>query len=65
MIWGNNIVRKSVIFEKVKDISVVQGKWTAVTTINLDPYYSILKSLQTELETVKNILTKSVRDNTD
>lgn len=65
MIWANNIVRKSVIFEKVKDISVVQGKWTAVTTINLDPYYSILKSLQTELETVKNILTKSVRDESE
>lgn len=65
MILANNILRKSVIFEKVKDISVVQGKWTAVTTINLDPYYSILKSLQTELETVKNILTKSVRDESE
>lgn len=55
MILANNIVRKSMIFEKVKDISLVQGKWTAVTTIKLDPYYSILKYLQTELETVKNI----------
>lgn len=34
----------------------------AVTTINLDPYSSIPYLLQTELETVKNILTKSVRD---
>lgn len=41
---------------------VIQGKWMAVTTINLDPYSSIPYLLQTELETVKNILTKSVRD---
>lgn len=33
-----------------------------VTTINLDPNSSIPYLLQTELETVKNILNKSVRD---
>lgn len=65
MILANNVVRKSVIFEKIKDISVIQGKWTAVTTINLDPYYGILKSLQLELETVKTILTKSGRDESE
>lgn len=34
----------------------------AITTIYLDPYSSIPYLLQTDLETVKNILTKSVRD---
>lgn len=40
-------------------------KCTAVTTITLDPYYSILKSSQTELKTVKNILSKSVQDESE
>lgn len=65
MILANNVARKSVIFEKVKDISLIQGKWTAITTISLDPYYSILDSLQAELETIKNILTKSVQDESE
>lgn len=34
----------------------------AITAIYLDPYSSIPYLLQTELETVKNILPKSVRD---
>lgn len=60
--FANNIVRKNVIFEKVKDISLVQGKWTAITTISLNPYYTILNLLQTELVTVKNTLVQAIGD---
>lgn len=60
--FANNIVRRNVIFEKVKDISLVQGKWTAVTAINLNPYYDILNLLQTELTTVKNTLVQAIGD---
>lgn len=61
MILANNCTKKC-DFRKIKDILVIQGKLMAVTTINLDPYSSIPYLLQTELETVKNSLTKSVRD---
>lgn len=63
MILVNNIAGKSVIFEI--NISLIQGKWTAITIIGLDPYYSILNSLQTEIKTVKNILTRSVQDESE
>lgn len=59
------LVRKSVIFEKVKDISLIQGKWTAITTISLNPYCNILDLLQTELETVKSVLLQSIRNESE
>lgn len=59
------LVRKSVIFEKVKDISLIQGKWTAITTISLNPYCNILDLLQTELETVKTVLLQSIRNESE
>lgn len=62
ILFANNIVRKNVIFEKVKDISLVQGKWTAITAISLNPYYDILNLLQTELTTVKNTLVQAIGD---
>lgn len=59
------LVRKSVIFEKVKYISLIQGKWTAITTISLKPYCNILDLLQTELETVKKVLLQSIRNESE
>lgn len=59
------LVGKSVIFEKVKDTSLIQGKWTAITTISLNSYCNILDLLQTELETVKNVLLQSIRNESE
>jgi hypothetical protein len=57
---SQNIVRRNVVFTKIKDISIVNGKWTAATVLNLNPYGTLINLLEQQLETVHLQLNRTI-----